>query len=341
MTGRTTSTDFLRNNPVQNARRGPQDGFVTKLKFSPTGFTPLLSTYFGGNLSDSCRSTVPRGQVETWTACQTESIDIPVTANALDATPGGDGKDGLIFRMIDRNADTIGVFNPALLQFQLKNSLAGGSPDITVNRGAAGDVAVKGDFNGDGIDTVSNFNNGTWTIRNFNVSTGYSTSPIVITFGQAGDIPVTGDWNGDTIDTLGVFRPSVGKFFLTNSLIAAPPIDITINFGVAGDLPVAGDWNADEFDSVGVFRPSVGQFFLTDDNVLKATVDIGVTFGVAEDLPVAGDFNGDGRDSIGVWRPSVTSFFLTNDNLNIAASAVFGGGGDTPVVGDWDGEPTP
>lgn len=339
VSGRTRSNDFLRDNAIQDALRGPEDAFITKMKLTGTGFNVLLSTYFGGNQTDSCRNIAPRG-AQMWVTCFTNSVDLPVSANAIDTTPGGDGEDGFFFSLVDKNEDTIGVFNPGLLQFQLKNSLTGGTPDITVNRGAAGDVAIKGDFNGDGIDTVSTFNNGTWTVRNFNILAGYPAPPTVVTFGQAGDIPVTGDWNGDDIDTIGFFRPSEGRFFLSNSLVN-PQEDITVIFGIAGDLPVAGDWNGDGIDSVGVFRPSSAEFFLTDDNAIRANVDIGGVFGTAEDLPIAGDFDGDGRDSFGVWRPSITTFFLTNNNVDIAATALFGVAGNTPVVGDWDGEPIP
>jgi hypothetical protein len=203
---------------------------------------------------------------------------------------------------------------------------------------------VAGDFNGDGRDTVSTFNNGIWKISNANVIvSGYPVAPFTANFGQAGDLPVVGDWNNDGLDTLGVYRPSAGLFLLSNAPITSNnlslAVDLTQRFGIAEDLPVAGDWDANGEDSVGVFRPSLGQFFLTNDNVAAPGIDISAFFGTNGDLPVAGDFDGNGIDTIGVWRTSTLEFFLSNDNATIANQFIFGASGDRPVIGDWDGKP--
>jgi hypothetical protein len=345
VTGSTLSNDFPLAVPFQSTRRGVRDAFVTKVRFGINNNPGVSSSsYLGGNGNDRAFGIAVRGNF-IFIAGPTESNNLLTTGGVIKATSNASAAspDGFVAKILDSHLDTIGTFDPVNTIFKLRNSLTGGAPDITVDRGVAGDVPVAGDFNGDGVDTVSTFNNGVWKIQNFNnLVSGYPTGAITVNFGAAGDIPVVGDWNGDGIDTPGVYRPSVGQFFLTNAVPvnnAAPNVDITVTFGIAEDLPVAGDWNADGIDSVGVFRPSVGQFFLTDDNVLNATIDQTFNFGTNGDLPVAGDWNGNGVDTVGVWRPSTTEFFLTNDNINIANQFVFGAGTEKPVAGDWDGKP--
>ncbi len=338
VTGNTLSSDFPTALPFQAAKAGDRDAFITKLKF---GTGVMTSSFLGGNGFDRGDGIAILGN-RIFVTGFTGSNDLATTSGVLQPNPGASSNnaDGFVAKILDTRKDTIGTFNPANTVFNLKNTLAGGAPDIVVDRGAAGDVPVAGDFNGDGIDTVSTFNNGVWKISNFNVAVGgYGVGSTTVNFGATGDLPVVGDWNGDGIDTVGVFRPLTGQFLLSNSLTAAPPTDITVIFGTNGDKPVAGDWDGDGIDSTGVFRPTANQFFLTNDNVLGANLDITTNFGSFEDLPVAGDFDGNGTDSIGVWRPSVQTFFLTNDNFGLTNTIVFGASNDRPVIGDWDGKP--
>ncbi|MBQ1864197.1 MAG: hypothetical protein II150_06385, partial [Thermoguttaceae bacterium] len=61
---------------------------------------------------------------------------------------------------------------------------------------------VVGDFNGDGIDTVSFFNDGKWFIDD--VGDGYTDR--TASLGRSGDKPIAGDWDGDGIDGIGIMR---------------------------------------------------------------------------------------------------------------------------------------
>ena len=342
--GSTLSNDFPMAVPFQSTRRGVRDAFVAKVRFAANGTQGVSSSsYLGGNGNDKAFSIAVRGNF-IYLAGPTESSNLLTTAGVVKATSNANAtnSDGFVAKILDTRKDTIGTFDPVNTLFDLRNTLTAGAPDINVDRGIVGDLPVAGDFNGDGIDTVSTFNNGVWKISNANVNVGgYPVSPLTVNFGQAGDLPVVGDWNNDGLDTVGVYRPSVGDFFITNSpaTVVNPPIDLQMDFGAAEDLPVAGDWNADGLDSPGVFRPSVGQFFLTNDLIAAAQVSITATFGANGDLPVAGDFEGNGVDTIGVWRPSTLEFFLTNNNSAIANQFVFGAANNLPVIGDWDGKP--
>ncbi|HVF29665.1 MAG TPA: SBBP repeat-containing protein [Pyrinomonadaceae bacterium] len=344
VTGDTLSNNFPTATPFQAARRGVRDAFIAKVRFGINSNPGVSSaSYLGGNGNDKGNGIAVRGNF-IFVSGETQSSNLLTTAGVIKPTSAADATnpDGFVAKILDTRKDTIGTFDPVDTRFDLRNTLTSGPADITVNRGIVGDVPVAGDFNGDGIDTASTFNNGVWKINNANVTvSGYPTSPFTVNFGQAGDLPVVGDWNNDGIDTVGVYRPSIGDFFVTNSAanVTNPPIDVQIDFGIAEDLPVAGDWDADGVDSVGVFRPSGGLFFLTNDNVVNPNIDITAFFGTSGDLPVAGDWDGNGPDTIGVWRPSSLEFFLSNDNNTISNQFVFGASNHQPVAGDWDGKP--
>lgn len=117
--------------------------------------------------------------------------------------------------------------------------------------GQEGDVAISGDFNGDGITQIGIFNNGTWTIDS-NGDGRLDTRDQRFQFGQAGDIPVVGDFDGDGIADLAIYR--AGRWYIdTNGnrqLDAADRI-----FEMEGEgYPVAGDFNGDGKDTPVLYQ---------------------------------------------------------------------------------------
>ena len=67
---------------------------------------------------------------------------------------------------------------------------------------AGGYLPVVGDWNGDGIDNIGVFADGTWILD----SDGDYRYDKTLHHGQKGDKPVTGDWDGDGVDDIGVYR---------------------------------------------------------------------------------------------------------------------------------------
>ncbi len=115
-------------------------------------------------------------------------------------------------------------------------------------------------------------------------------------------------------------------------------------FGVPGDLPFVGDWNCDGIDTPGLYRQSDGYVYLRESNS-QGIADIKFFFGIPGDMPVAGDFDGDGCDSVSIYRPSEGKFYIINrlgSNDGGLGSAdysfYFGVVGDTPFVGDFNGD---
>jgi hypothetical protein len=177
--------------------------------------------------------------------------------------------------------------------------------------GPSGGLPIAGDWNGDGIDSIGVFSNGTFQLRNSNTA---GSPDLSFAFGQTGDLPVAGDWNGDGIDTIGVFRPPINTFLLRNSNTGGAA-DISFPFGIAEDLPLAGDWNGDGIDTIGVLRPSVNTFFLSNVNALDPASIFFFNFGQGGDVPLAGDWNG---------RPD--PFNLPNSGINDPSSGGSGSG---------------
>ena len=123
-------------------------------------------------------------------------------------------------------------------------------PRLQVRR--EGDIAVIGDWNGDGIYNIGIFRDGVWFL-DMDGDGRWSEGDLVVEFGQAGDLPVVGDWTGDGITKIGVYRN--GKFYLdTNNNHKIDADDKVIELGRPGDKPVAGDWTGNGVDKVGVYE---------------------------------------------------------------------------------------
>ena len=201
--------------------------------------------------------------------------------------------------------------------------------------GFAGDVAVTGDWNLDGVDTPGVFRP-TGPFGTFYLTNATTGGPAAATFGfgYSSDIALVGDWNGDGIDTIGVFRPgqTYGQFLLRNANTNGP-VDFDFGFGFGTDVPVVGDWNGDGIDTVGVRRGNV--VFLRDTNS-GGPVNAAYAIGDAADVPAAGDFDGDGIDTFALRRG--TSILVGNHHWAPVAQGSWtaGAAGQRLVTGTTD-----
>ncbi len=122
--------------------------------------------------------------------------------------------------------------------------------------GTEDDIAVVGDWNGDGVYTIGIFRNGTWFL-DMDGDGRWGPGDLVVEFGQPGDIPVVGDWTGDGITKLGVYRN--GTFYLdTNNNHVLDANDKVFALGSPGDKPFAGDFTGSGVDTVGVYHDGGG-----------------------------------------------------------------------------------
>ena len=345
VTGRTTSgASFPVVLPLQSNLSGT--AFLAKIEATISNNTVpklLYSTTFGGTgAKGEAIALDTRGNVYL---AGTTTGGLPTTPGALQENFNGGSSDAFVAKFSSTFNDTIGIFRPSLVQFQLRDSNSTGPADHVITFGQASDQPIVGDWNGSGTDKVGVFRPST---GQFILQIDKATV-ITVNFGQFGDFAVVGDWNGDGIDTPGVFNPATGVWQLTNGFKnqnlnnTTPPVTFTFTLGQSGDQPIVGDWDGNGIDGVGVFRQGNSTFFLS--NGFQGTIDIKpFIFGSLGSQAIAGDWNGDGIDTIGVFSQNTGSMALNNANNpgNGIGDILFNFGtiADLPLAGDWDGKPS-
>lgn len=143
--------------------------------------------------------------------------------------------------------ETVGLYDPDTREVLLKNALAGSGFgfDITYTLpevpGSAL-VAIAGDWDGDGRDTVGLYDRGEsiFYLKNRQDDTA---PDITFQFGPQGRflLPVIGDWDGDGVDGIGVFTPGSNAFRLRNPLTPGHA-NLWAVYGQGGWLPLVGAW---------------------------------------------------------------------------------------------------
>lgn len=117
--------------------------------------------------------------------------------------------------------------------------------------GAAGDRAVVGDFNGDGVATIGLFRNGVW-ILDVDGDGRFTADDVMLEYGREGDRPLVGDFDGDGRDEVGVYRAGTWYVDLNRDQVLDAQ-DKLFELGGPDDLPVVGDFNGDGRDEPAVF----------------------------------------------------------------------------------------
>ena len=185
--------------------------------------------------------------------------------------------------------------------------------------GAAGDLPVPGDYDGDGSAEIAIFRGGAglWAVRG--VTRAY--------YGLVGDFPVPGEYDGDGSAGIAVFRGATGLWavrggarvtsgqpgicrFPGTTMAMDPPGSPSsarrpdsgqrerttrIYFGRDGDRQAGGDYDGDGSVEIAVSVPGPGALWA----IRKLTR---IYFGTCLDRPVPADYRGNGTDTIGVFR---------------------------------------
>ena len=135
----------------------------------------------------------------------------------------------------------------------------GDAVDHVFEYGGKGDVALVGDWNGDGTSKIGYYRNGEWYLDvNGNGvfdnpdSLSGNADVLLSHIGGKGSVPIVGDWNGDGVDDIGVFTDGAWKLY-TNEGGSFREYD-SFTYGQKGDMPVAGDFDGDGVDEVAVYR---------------------------------------------------------------------------------------
>jgi hypothetical protein len=98
VTGETTSDDFPTASPVQAARGGGLDAFVTKL--NPAGSALVYSTFLGGSNLDTGQGIAVDSGGNAYVAGFTSSPNFPTTTGAFDQTANG-GDDTFVAKLTE------------------------------------------------------------------------------------------------------------------------------------------------------------------------------------------------------------------------------------------------
>jgi hypothetical protein len=246
-------------------------------------------------------------------------------------------------------ASTPGMYDSTSSNFFLRSSNSPGVSNISFGYGPAGAawLAVAGDWDGDGVDTVGLYDPVDSVFYLTNTTNGQATTMFGFGAPAAGWTPIAGDWNGDGRDTVGLYDALAATFYLTDSNSSGTATRMLV-FGPLknGWTPIAGNWDGLAGDGIGLYSPSDSVFYLKNDAsaATAATADTSFGFGAAHWTPIAGDWDGDRVDTIGLVDPTTSNFYLRNTNSAGYADMAFGYGavasGWIPVVGDWTGAST-
>jgi autotransporter-associated beta strand protein len=134
-------------------------------------------------------------------------------------------------------ASTPGAYDASTSTFTLRYENSSGDADTTFAYGLAeaGWIAVVGDWDGDGTDTVGLYEATTanWYLRNENSG---GVADVSFGYGAPGSAwtPVTGDWTASGTDTIGLYDADTATWFLRDSNTSGPA-NYEFTFGTAGN----------------------------------------------------------------------------------------------------------
>ncbi|HEV2454431.1 MAG TPA: hypothetical protein VGY98_09220 [Verrucomicrobiae bacterium] len=218
------------------------------------------------------------------------------------------------------NVASVGLFQMTAPQLFCTNQFTIGGASIATNGAWSG-----------GVQSIIKTSNGQLTISvppitaDLLIPVSVGTKPAAVTAGP--------DWN-------------------LEFTLATGPADFIYHYGSSNDTHfVMGDWDGNGTMTPGVVRDTGGQWEWLLGNSDGGGAAYDFFFGDVEpgDVLVVGDWDGDGKWTPGIVRTNNTGgaliWLMTNTNLVSGSAGTnydfqYGDAGDTPLVGDWDGNGT-
>ncbi|TCC88570.1 hypothetical protein EZ428_18185 [Pedobacter frigiditerrae] len=195
------------------------------------------------------------------------------------------------------------------------------NPTLDVNYGLSTDIAVPGDYDGDGTTDPAIFRDGVWKRKNV--------EPDVTLGSLAEDIPVPGDYDGNGTSDCAIYRPSEKKFYVRQTYSSANTTYTNSGFG---NIPVAADYDGDGKVNFATFNTGTAQWVIPG---ISSSV-----YGQSGDIPVPGDYNGTGRNTRAIFRKKTGT--MTHNEWYVYGNATPILIGTTsnliPVPGDYNGD---
>jgi hypothetical protein len=219
--------------------------------------------------------------------------------------------------------------------------------------GGAGLPPIVSDFDGDGksdlafIVPPSGGQSQAYAI--LRSTTNYDvTQPVFVPAGfpAVGDTPVVGDFDGDGKSDPAIWRSTQGVWIIPKSSSNYTTY-LFSQWGQAGDTPIVTDIDGDGRADLGFYRNGLWGFLKSSLNYDFCCGQF-FSWGGAGLQPVVGDFDGDGKGDIAYMVPpsggQSAAYAILKSSANydfmqaIFVPAGFPVLGDTPVVGDFDGD---
>jgi hypothetical protein len=224
-----------------------------------------------------------------------------------------------------------------------------------ISWGGTGLQSIVADFDGDGRADVAYMvapagsQSAAYAILKSSANYHFSQTQFVPAgFPSVGDTPVVGDFDGDGKADPAIWRSSNGVWIIPRSSTNYSSF-IFAQWGQAGDVPVVGDLDGDWKADIGFYRNGLWGFLKSSQGYSLASAQF-FSWGGAGLTPIVGDFDGDGKADIGYVAPPAAGQSAVYSILQSSAGYGFGAGqvlfvpagfpalGDTPVVGDFDGD---
>ena len=141
-----------------------------------------------------------------------------------------------------------------------------------VNRGVgvASDIAVPGDYDGDGKTDPAVYRaaTGQWIMRLSSVDYATTTT---LDLGTPTDIPVPGDYDGDGVTDIAVFQPATSTWVARLSSLGLKSTTLA-TLGAAGDTPVSADFDGDGKADLAVFHDGLWQILASSLVIRPASI---------------------------------------------------------------------
>ncbi len=141
---------------------------------------------------------------------------------------------------------------PRFLKATRDGSLRVDLIDHSFAYGQEGDVALAGDWDGDGTAEIGLYRDGLWLL-DLNGNGEFDSADAQLDLSGFPGKPIVGDWNGDGVDEVGIYDE--GRWVLdSNGDRRLDALDRVYELGGPGDHPVVGDWDGDGADQPGLYR---------------------------------------------------------------------------------------
>ena len=165
-------------------------------------------------------------------------------------------------------------------------------------------------------------------------------------FPSLGDTPVPADFDGDLKADPAIWRASTGVWIIPQSSTGYSSV-LFAQWGQFGDVPIVGDIDGDGRADIGFYRNGVWGFLKSSQSFSLSSAQF-FSWGGTGLQPIVADFDGDGKADLAYVAPpaggqsAAFAILKSSTGFSFAQAQFIPAGwpslGDTPVVGDYDGD---